>query len=318
MLTQNPKNHSYRLALIFSVVAHVGAFSFLLGVGLGLIPLLPKEPTVGFSGTEITVTEFTGPSSKEHYGDPDKNIDIKNPPPPPKPTPAATPVPTPLPTPDPDELHRPVPVPPSPTPQPTVTPKPTATPMPTPKSVMKTPEPTPVKPVNTPPPKPTATATPKATSTPDKKLLIPSDDFSNVGSSKAGQSNNDYRPATGKGVATGGEDVAARFGLASADINLPSSYCEAACTLFRQNFNLPKNLESIAPVTCVVEFKIRRDGTLYDIRVVAAKGTGKPFLDNYALEAIRKTIKLEPLPPLPDSFKADHITATIPFGFGGR
>ncbi|HBF34565.1 TPA: hypothetical protein DDW35_08370 [Candidatus Sumerlaeota bacterium] len=320
MLTQNKTSTSYRLAVIFSIVAHVTAFSFLIGVGLGLIPLGPKEPTIGFTGTSITVTEFTGTPHKERQGDPDKQIKINNPPPPPKPTPAPTPVPTPLPTPDDSELHPPTPV--TPTPTPKLTPKPTATvtPMPTPKSVLKTPEPTPVKPITTATPastpKAVATTTAKATGTPNKKNNLLPDDFSDSSSANNNTNpTNGYRPATGKGSLTGGEDAAASFGL-SADINLPGEYRDAACALFRMNFNLPKNLQTIAATTCVVEFKIKRDGTLYDVRVVPGKGTGKPFLDNYALEAVRKSAKLEPLPPLPDTFKADHITATIPFGFG--
>ena len=102
-----------------------------------------------------------------------------------------------------------------------------------------------------------------------------------------------------------------------ADIRLPLAYCTEACALFQQNFSLSEHLKNRQPAQCLVEFKIRRDGTLYDVRVVEGKGTGNSLMDNYALNAIIKTAKLAPLPAVP-GLTGDHITATVPFAFGGQ
>jgi len=58
----------------------------------------------------------------------------------------------------------------------------------------------------------------------------------------------------------------------------------------------------------VIEFKILRDGSVPQVRV--AESSGFESLDHTAMEAIRASV---PLPPLPSEFTGDHVVIQLPF-----
>jgi TonB family protein len=62
----------------------------------------------------------------------------------------------------------------------------------------------------------------------------------------------------------------------------------------QSNFTVPPDVND-PNLTCVLEWEITPDGTIRNIRVV--KSTGVPRLDACALDALRKTENLGPLPP---------------------
>lgn len=298
MTAQNKNHNHFNLAMLFSFLGHL---TVLLGsVAVGFLPAF-NEPKIGFKGVigveNLTINE---PVKDKVKGE-DRKLDPVNARP--KPTPEPTPVPTPVPTPDDNELHKP-----QPTPIPTATPKPmpkasvSPTPTHTPKSAMKTPEASPAKiPVNTPKP----ATSPKSANTPGKpskdamKNLLP-DDGPQI--DRKGTKDGGAPPAGSKGMEVEG------------GINLPGEYCVAARAMFQENFHPPASTASLPACNSTIQFKVRRDGTIYDISV--RESCGKPGLDNISKDAVQKTVKLPPL-PLPDSFKRDYITIYLSFGFGG-
>jgi TolA protein len=64
---------------------------------------------------------------------------------------------------------------------------------------------------------------------------------------------------------------------------------------------------------CRVKFTILRDGTIANPVVV--QSTGNPAIDQYALDALRRT---EKLPPLWDGFGKNQLEITITFNYKRR
>jgi len=99
-------------------------------------------------------------------------------------------------------------------------------------------------------------------------------------------------------------------------VNLPQSYLLDAQRRFQQQFQVPlyvtRQLErQNERPTCIVSFKIARDGRIFDIEV--RQSTGRAQLDDYATRALKEVARLL---PLVEYTQKQHITATVPFQFG--
>lgn len=77
-----------------------------------------------------------------------------------------------------------------------------------------------------------------------------------------------------------------------------------------ENFNHNRS-DRYDGLICEVEFRISRDGSISDIRVV--KSTGQGSLDRFALDAVRQTARLG---PLPDSVRDSSIVIRARFDYG--
>jgi len=71
-------------------------------------------------------------------------------------------------------------------------------------------------------------------------------------------------------------------------------YATRARMKIQSNFTVPPDVND-PNITCVVEWEIEPDGTISNVRV--AKSTGVARLDACAVDALRKTANLGPLPP---------------------
>ena len=90
---------------------------------------------------------------------------------------------------------------------------------------------------------------------------------------------------------------------------LPSYYLSYARSKIESNFRLTRS-RRYEGMLCRVQFRVNREGKIYDIRVV--RSTGKPELDRFAVEAVEETGKLG---PLPDSIRDSSIIITANFDF---
>jgi TonB family protein len=91
--------------------------------------------------------------------------------------------------------------------------------------------------------------------------------------------------------------------------NLPSYYLLMATQKIESNFNLARS-QRYEGINCVVEFKVKGEGTIYDVKII--KSTGQGSLDQFALEAVSGTGSLG---PLPDSIKEPFISITAKFEY---
>lgn len=211
-------------------------------------------------------------------------------------------------------------------PRPTPTPKPVAAPTPrierpdeikvaktTPKPEHKKVTENWKKPVSTPTPKPQATPAPrktpqtvmKTTPAPTPKMIARATPSRTPTPAPAPKGNPDA-DATAPAVP---DDT---FMQTDVDVALPYRYQVEARDAFSRNFVYPDRFANLSPPEiCTIQFKIRQNGQLYDIQV--SRSTGKTGLDRYALEAIRRTGRLQ---PLPTSIDRPYITATLKFSFG--
>lgn len=272
------------------------------------------------------------------------------PPPTATPEPERSPEPTPEPTPEPKTTPEPPPKETPPPPEekamevakakpkenPKPTPRPTATPKPT-EAAKATPKPTEApkpkeKPKETEKPKatPKATPAPKATEgaiSPSKAhaLVPPKDPPTREGAksaksdraesalkpgvaSKGGafKPNSGSTPGSGGGAGGGGS---ARVGSNEMrGVGLPDFYARTALATIGRNFRVPADKQR--DIDATVAFTIRADGTLENIRI--RHGTGSAELDEFALEALRRTKRLA---PLPDSMDVKSLDAEVTFNF---
>ncbi len=269
----------------------------------------------------------------------------------PQPTATPEPERTPEPTPEPRATPPPEPKETPPPPEekalevakakPKETPRPTATPKPTPKPTDRPkPEPSP-KPRETPRPEPTtapkatekprATPTPKATEAalspakahelvppkplPSREVAKASREDKSRGAMKPGadakaggafKPNAGTTPGSGGGAGGGGS---ARVGSNEMrGVGLPEFYARTALAMIGRNFRVPADKQR--DIDATVAFTIRADGTIENIRI--RHGTGSAELDEYALEALRRTRKLA---PLPDSMDVSSLDAEVTFNF---
>ena len=64
-------------------------------------------------------------------------------------------------------------------------------------------------------------------------------------------------------------------------VTLPEKYLFEAMALIQANFIYPTHEKRKTPVTCVVQFPIRRDGKIFDVKVKTPSNRGN--LDRYAV-----------------------------------
>ncbi|MFP4580725.1 MAG: TonB family protein, partial [Candidatus Sumerlaeia bacterium] len=295
------KNHqplSMFMTFVYSLAAHIGILLFL--VILSFIPLEKRKRPIVWLNPKVRV--LTPQSAPEKKTNPDnkvgvqRRLDPENARPKPTPTPRRTPAPTPPPNDKAIVVPKETPrtlrkkstddkkvavTTPTPTPTPKVQPKITPSPR---KEVVATPPPTPL-----PTPKEVAVVTPTPLPPRPAPTVPP------------------------KGSRDGGKEEEKKntFQIADPDVYISSSYQNDAKSRFRQNFRPPAFVRTQAKTRCVVSFKIRKDGTIYDVRT--QKSTGRPNLDRFALDAVTQTAKLLPLPA---TVNRDHVSATITFEFG--
>jgi TonB family protein len=220
-------------------------------------------------------------------------------------TPAATPEPTPTPTPratpTPEPKATAVPTPtPTPRPQATATPKPTPTPEPKIKKptaetkevlkevkvVEEEPTPTPA-----PTPEPKATATPK----PPAPVTPPPIDVSKL-----------QTPPPAPKVSSKVTEI-----QASSSSDFSQTYYLIIQQKVESNFQHPLSRPGL---TCRVKMTILRNGTIANSVVV--KSSGNAAVDQYALDAIRRTSGK--LPPLWDGLGKNSLDVTITFHYERR
>jgi len=75
---------------------------------------------------------------------------------------------------------------------------------------------------------------------------------------------------------------------------LSALYATRARMKIQSNFTVPPDVND-PNLTCVVEWEILPDGTIRNVRVVKSSGVAR--LDACAVDALRKTENLGPLPP---------------------
>jgi len=247
----------------------------------------------------------------------------------PRPAPEATPEPTPEPrstpepTPPPEEAVKELEISKkaTPTPKPKATPKPTDTPAP-----KATPKPTAT-------PKPKATQTPKATPTPkateaalspskSHDLVPPKDPptrTTKTSTTKATEKaalSPSKSPGTTPGKSVEGKSSPAGAGMGSAKVGsneltglgLPDYYARQALQHIGRNFKVPDDDQR--DKTAVVAFTIHRDGRLTSPRIKTSCGSSA--LDDLAIQAIKRTGKIA---PLPDTVSMDSVDAEVAFNF---
>ncbi|HOE62603.1 MAG TPA: TonB family protein [Candidatus Sumerlaeota bacterium] len=95
----------------------------------------------------------------------------------------------------------------------------------------------------------------------------------------------------------------------TASDKIPNYYLLMAQQKIEGNFKLMRS-QRYEGIYCAVEFRVDREGRIYDIRVV--RSTGQRDLDKFALEAVEQTGFLG---PLPDSFKESSITILANFDY---
>lgn len=228
------------------------------------------------------------------------------------------------------------------TPKPKVTPKPTPKAEPTPKSTPK-PEPTPKSTPKPEAPKATPKATPappKATPTPGPKSFSAEElrkarEQRSIAASGRGPSSTsstsskpsgsgvrgpagggipgDGSKATGPGGSPMGKAGASGYVLGGSGTSmrsdgLPLGYVQGVLQHLGRYFNVPPDRQQGAK--CVVRFRIQRDGTMENPRVV--QSTGSADLDKYALDAVKNARKLS---PLPDSFTGSSTEREVTFDY---
>lgn len=88
-------------------------------------------------------------------------------------------------------------------------------------------------------------------------------------------------------------------------------YATRARMKIQSNFTVPPDVNDPA-ITCVVEWEILPDGTIQNIRVVKSTGTAR--LDACAVDAVRKTENLGPLPP---EWGGRSVWTSLTFVFAG-
>jgi len=217
---------------------------------------------------------------------------------------------------------------PSPTPEatPAAQPSPTSAPSPAPSN----PSPTPQKVIqHSPTPAPTQrTVTPKASqsgrgkagsghATPSPSVAPPRKGISSGAApgyrTPAGLTPRKAQPHETRGIpGTAAGVEGAPFPLDSDASPISMLYATRARMKIQSNFTVPPTVND-PDLTCVVEWEILPDGTITNIRIV--KSTGNAALDACAINALRKTRSLGPLPP---EWGNRSVWTSLTFVFAGN
>jgi TonB family protein len=96
------------------------------------------------------------------------------------------------------------------------------------------------------------------------------------------------------------------------DGSFPPDYLAQIVAILKKEFVIPPSIRN-EKSTCVVRFKILRDGSLSEPKVVEGHGTGVDGLDQLALNAILKAGRVPPYPP--EYSKKSEVFALVPFVF---
>ena len=91
-------------------------------------------------------------------------------------------------------------------------------------------------------------------------------------------------------------------------LGLPDYYARQALQHIGRNFKVPDDKQR--DKTSVVAFTINRDGRLTNPRIKSSSGSSD--LDALAIEAIKRTAKIA---PLPDTVSMNSVDAEVAFNF---
>lgn len=276
-----------------------------------LAALAVLQPSVPPRKTTIRVTSVPPIAAPAPQQTPAPAPAAVTPRPTPVATPKATPKPTPIATPKPTPVATPKPTPeatPKATPKPEATPKPKPTPEPEirkpptkTKEVVATPKPTPKptpEPTPAPTPEPTPYPTPSATPWPTPSTgPPPAVDLTKLGT-----------PAPA-GPAASIDTGVSKIEAASAE-DFSQTYYQIIQARLESNFQHPLDRSDM---TCEVRFMIERDGTI--VNPIVTKSTGNGTIDQYALDAVKRTAKLV---PLWDGYPKNQLTVTIVFNYSRK
>jgi TonB family protein len=294
----------YPLPFAITLFCSAGGHVFLVValLVLGLIPMKPRSGITWLNKPGPVIIRPVGPTIKGTSEKPlgvDRAMDVANAQPPkPKPTPPPAPAPKPE------------------TPKNRIV----LPPKETPKSTHKTPEEG----------KKIIVAAPKAKATPRKEPplpVIPSPLDWGSGKDKrvaAAGPSRPLPPLPSEGDYSGGGPAPLRKGeldgslggptgslTTEGNVFLPYGYGSDAQGRIQANFSYPSSLKSRGNATCVLRFRIHRNGMIDTIEVLLS--TGQSRLDDFAKQAL---IQTQALLPLPDTVKQDFIFVTVPFSFG--
>lgn len=89
---------------------------------------------------------------------------------------------------------------------------------------------------------------------------------------------------------------------------IPAYYLNNARNALQQRFRIVQRVDREA----VVEFTVSRDGTISNPRII--RSSGSPQLDEAALNAVRETRRLG---PLPEGFQGESTVMRVTFDFSG-
>lgn len=98
-------------------------------------------------------------------------------------------------------------------------------------------------------------------------------------------------------------------GLPSGNI-IPLDYLENIKLSLQKKWRLPE--EKNYSLTSVVSFRLKKDGTIADI--ILETSSGVRSFDESAMQAVKETGKLEPLPP---TYKLNYLDVTVKFNMRG-
>ncbi|HUT23049.1 MAG TPA: TonB family protein [Sumerlaeia bacterium] len=95
------------------------------------------------------------------------------------------------------------------------------------------------------------------------------------------------------------------------NVTLPFEYLADAHRKLQENFRVPRHL--LSPTSCVVRFRVKRDGTITDVQV--KESSGSAARDARAVQAVKDAAAFL---PLPDDVSLPYITVSAPFVFDGE
>ncbi len=250
----------------------------------------------------------------------------------PAPEATATPKPTPKQTQTPKPTPKRTPTPRPETPKPTIKPtlsaqktisvsKQTVTPTPSPIPENHPPTPVPIKKnsakkeiVETPSPTPSPSPSPSPRKTPDLKTPKAEVKETTLPTPEPRRTPKQITSATPEITPYAGRSSqnnnATSFNVEDASVNLPENYMLDAANRLQQNFKVPRNAQSSVK-SCVISFRIKSDGTIYDVKV--ERSTNFTGLDRLALRAVNETGTLLPIASYTER---SDIKATVRFVFG--
>ncbi len=174
------------------------------------------------------------------------------------------------------------------------------------KEMVKTPPPTP-KPSPSPTPRKTPLETPEPIKTPKPDLKAPAPPTPGPRQTPPPMPTPDSVPPGGSRTQNTNTPS---FNIADDNVNLPENYMLDAANRLQQHFFVPRSAQSSVK-SCVISFRIKSDGTIYDIKI--ERSTEINGLDYLARRAVSETGSMLPISEYTDR---SDIKATVRFVFG--